>query len=279
MAYDSNGRWQDEDAGVANRIAAITSGSSDFMRQARTAGMQTANRRGLGNSSMAVGAAQGAAIDRAAPIAGQEAQQINQRNLSEQGYREQRGIADLNFRNQTDLDAMRYAAAERESLARSITDLNSQRMSAFAATLNNDKIPAAARADAQRSINDQAADAYARLQQLYGVQVAPGPAPAPSVPGGGMPSANVNWGAYVQSNPDALANWNAIRNTSAGRQFNGDINAFGQFHYSADGARRDLAPFMPTPAPAPAAPIVPTGPAIMFGGGGERNGLGYAVIR
>lgn len=167
MPYNSNGQWQDEDAGVASRIAAITSGSSDFMRQARTAGMQSASRRGLGNSSMAVGAAQGAAIDRAAPIAGQEAGQIHQRNLTEQ-----------NFRNQTDLDAMRYAAAEREMIARGIIDLNSQRMSAFASTLNNDRIPAAARAAAQASINDQERDAYMRLQQLYGVQVSPTPQPA-----------------------------------------------------------------------------------------------------
>ena len=170
MAYNSNGQWQDEDAGVANRIAAITSGSSDFMRQARTAGMQSANRRGLGNSSMAVGAAQGAAIDRAAPIAGQEAGQIHQRNLTEQ-----------NFRNQTDLDGMRYAAAEREMLARGIIDLNSQRMSAFSNTLTNDKIPASVRAAAQQSINDQERDAYTRLQELYGVRVSPMAQPAPPV--------------------------------------------------------------------------------------------------
>jgi hypothetical protein len=173
MAYDSNGRYQEQDAGVASRIAAITSGNSDFMRSARTAGMQSANRRGLGNSSMAVGAAQGAAIDRAAPIAGQEAQQSFQRNLTEQ-----------NFRNQTDLDAMRYSAAEREMIARGIVDLNSQRMSAFASTLNNDKIPAATRAAAQQSINDQERDAYMRLQQLYGVQVGGGPQPVAPLPTG-----------------------------------------------------------------------------------------------
>ncbi len=52
-----------------------------------------------------------------------------------------------------------------------------------------------------------------------------------------------DWGAYVRGNPDALANWNAIRDTSAGAQFNGDIAAFGQYHYDKDGARRDLSPY------------------------------------
>lgn len=53
----------------------------------------------------------------------------------------------------------------------------------------------------------------------------------------------VDWGAYVQGNPDALANWNAVNGTQAGTPFNGDINAFGQYHYNADGSRRDLEQF------------------------------------
>ena len=71
----------------------------------------------------------------------------------------------------------------------------------------------------------------------------------------------VNWGAYVQGNPDALANWNAIKNTSAGLRFKGDINAFGRYHYADDGARRDLAPYMPgytAPAPAGTTPTTTT---------------------
>ncbi len=59
-------------------------------------------------------------------------------------------------------------------------------------------------------------------------------------PGGG---GTTDWAAYVNGNPDALANWNAIKGTSDGAQFNGDIGAFGQYHYGADGSRRDLSPF------------------------------------
>lgn len=53
----------------------------------------------------------------------------------------------------------------------------------------------------------------------------------------------VDWQAYVQGNPDALANWNSVRGTKDDR-FGGDIAKFGEFHYNSDGARRDLAPFM-----------------------------------
>lgn len=63
---------------------------------------------------------------------------------------------------------------------------------------------------------------------------------------GGTPASRggvTDWAAYVNGNPDALANWNAIKGTSDGAQFNGDIGAFGQYHYGADGSRRDLAPY------------------------------------
>lgn len=59
----------------------------------------------------------------------------------------------------------------------------------------------------------------------------------------GGSSAGMDWAAYVNGNPDALANWNAIKGTTDGAQFNGDIGAFGQYHYAKDGSRRGLSPF------------------------------------
>lgn len=177
MAYDSSGKWKPEDDSVANKIASITSGSSNYMRQARTAGMQGANRRGLGNSSMAVGAAQGAAIDRALPIAGQDAQQTHAKNLAEQQHL-----------NDFDRDAARYAAAEREMLARAMTDLSNQRSNSYATIAGNPQIPADARNAVYGSINDQHTAALRYLEQLYGVNLAgqaappPAPAPAPALP-------------------------------------------------------------------------------------------------
>lgn len=79
---------------------------------------------------------------------------------------------------------------------------------------------------------DAGSSALAQQMNLLGL----GGTPAS---GGGV----TDWAAYVNGNSDALANWNAIKNTSAGQQFNGDIASFGQYHYGADGSRRDLAPY------------------------------------
>lgn len=54
--------------------------------------------------------------------------------------------------------------------------------------------------------------------------------------------ATTDWEAYVRANPDALANWNAIRGSQSDT-FGGDIGAFGKYHYDKDGAQRDLSPF------------------------------------
>ena len=69
---------------VEQRLNGILDANSDYIKRARNEGMMVANRRGLQNSSIAAGAAQGAAIDRALPIAQQDAdiaaQKITARN-------------------------------------------------------------------------------------------------------------------------------------------------------------------------------------------------------
>lgn len=160
MAFNSQGVWQQEDAGVANRIASITAGSGSYMRQARASGQRTANRRGLGNSSMSAGASEASAIAAAAPIAAQEAQQIHGHNMAQH----EGGI-------RTDQLGMQLAAAEREMLARAITDMSGQRYNALATTLQNHEIPSAVRSATQRSINDQYQSALNYLQRLYGVRL------------------------------------------------------------------------------------------------------------
>lgn len=193
MAFDDKGIWKQEDAGVANKIAKLTLDNSDYMKAARTSGMQTANRRGLGNSSMAAKASQAAAIDRAAPIASQEAQQIHQHNIAEH----EGGI-------KTDQLGMQLAAAEREAMANAIRDMSSQRFGAISNTLVNDKIPASARSAVQRSIDDQYQSAMNYLQRLYGVQFSDagfpansgGATSAPPIMGGG--GYGLGLGSYYQ---------------------------------------------------------------------------------
>ena len=69
-----------QDQTVEGRLGGILGQESPLMQRAATSGMQFANQRGLLNSSMAAGAAQGAMIDRAMPIAQQDAQQAWQRD-------------------------------------------------------------------------------------------------------------------------------------------------------------------------------------------------------
>ena len=61
------------DALVENRIAGLLNQNNPYMQAARTSGLQTAQARGLLNSSMAGEAAQAAAIKAAFPIASQDA--------------------------------------------------------------------------------------------------------------------------------------------------------------------------------------------------------------
>ena len=57
----------------SNQLNAITDENGAYIQRARNAGLAQANSRGLLNSSMAAGAAQGAAIDAAMPMAMQQA--------------------------------------------------------------------------------------------------------------------------------------------------------------------------------------------------------------
>lgn len=106
----------------ANIAADIMSKDSRLMQAAETRGLQSANRRGLVNSSMAVGASQDAVLDQVVPLASQEAQQrfqdnSDQRNfgfeslLSRQDYEQTGGLAADQFAYERDLERMRIDAA------------------------------------------------------------------------------------------------------------------------------------------------------------------------
>ena len=143
------------------------------MRRARTQGLQSANRRGLANSSMGIGAAENAAISAAAPIASQESSQDN--------------AVGINTAN--------LAAAERERQAALYAQLQGNYSAALTNTLNNHEIPAAARSAVQASLRDQWTGGLQFMQNLYGVNYTPQPAGySPAAPpnysgiGGGYPS-------------------------------------------------------------------------------------------
>lgn len=76
-----------------DRIAARMAGQDNaLMRRAAATGLQTANRRGLGNSSIAVGASQSAVLDQVIPMASQVAQQNFQHNAARDQFGYQRSL-------------------------------------------------------------------------------------------------------------------------------------------------------------------------------------------
>ncbi len=70
---------------VEGRMAGILSRGSPYIESARSRAMQTANRRGLLNTSIAAGEGERAAIESALPIVQQDAGFMQQRNLARQG--------------------------------------------------------------------------------------------------------------------------------------------------------------------------------------------------
>lgn len=76
----------DADSTVEGRLSGLLSQNNPYIERARTEAARTANRRGMLNSSMAAGAAEGAAIDRALPIAQQDARAHLEQQFLNQGY-------------------------------------------------------------------------------------------------------------------------------------------------------------------------------------------------
>jgi hypothetical protein len=66
---------------VQGQVNSILAQDGPLMQRARTLAAQQMSQRGLVNSSMAVGAAQAAMMDRATPIAAQDAQTYGQRSM------------------------------------------------------------------------------------------------------------------------------------------------------------------------------------------------------
>jgi hypothetical protein len=77
-AYAKNYQFDDD---VAKGVQGLIAANSPLMQQANQRGLNTANARGLLNSSIAAGAAQGAVMDRAVPIATATAGFNNAKNL------------------------------------------------------------------------------------------------------------------------------------------------------------------------------------------------------
>lgn len=92
----------------AGQLDQILDSNSPLMQRAAIQGQQYANARGLLNSSMASEAAQGAMIDRATPLAQQDAQTYFQNSQANADRQQQEYMANLNYQNQRGLSEQQY---------------------------------------------------------------------------------------------------------------------------------------------------------------------------
>ena len=105
-----------------------------------------------------------------------------------------------------------------------------------------------------RDLGNTASSAYARLLGINDNQ--PGGYGASSSGGGraGQP----DWMAYLNANPDAMANFQQLQASGRTDSLATDPIAFAQHHYTADGSRRAIPTFAEAPpsGPATGAPVI-----------------------
>jgi hypothetical protein len=137
------------DYSVATKVSEITAKNSPLMQQARTAGVQYANKRGLLNSSLAGEAAQEAVIKTATPIASQDSQQEHALHL-----------AGLNL-----------AANDRDKATAAAVSFENTYASMFQNIASNEALPAAIRDKYIQHIGKLRDSNMALIEMLYGVDL------------------------------------------------------------------------------------------------------------
>lgn len=90
---------------VAGQLHSLLSSGSPYLERAKAGARETANSRGLLNSSMAAGAGEAAAIDAALPIASADANIYNTKSRDNQGYSNTAGQFNAGAKNTSNLQA------------------------------------------------------------------------------------------------------------------------------------------------------------------------------
>jgi len=150
-----------QDTALADEeLARITAKDSPLLQRARADATRYANRRGLQNSSIAAGAAEGAVVDRALPMALQNAQQANQMKQLEAQLGTQ-----VNMFNADQLaEASKLTAQMNTALAQQDANAYNQaatRMAEIKFTAEQQ------RASEQQQYNSQVIDAVSKINEQY----------------------------------------------------------------------------------------------------------------
>lgn len=118
---------------VSTNVNNLTADNSTYMQQAKAAGADYANSRGVQNTSIGAQASQKAAYDAALPIATADATNITQKDLSAQGFAQNQvlqtqqiasteKIAQLSADTQTDIAKLNIDAAAKQQAAQILSN-------------------------------------------------------------------------------------------------------------------------------------------------------------
>jgi hypothetical protein len=119
---------------VAGQLHSILNEDSPVLQQARSRAMDTANSRGLLNTSMAAGAGESAVIDAAMPIASADASVYNANAAANQGYENTASQVNAGAANTSNAAATQAANATQLSAQQSMQDTAMQKLKGEQAT-------------------------------------------------------------------------------------------------------------------------------------------------
>lgn len=108
---------------VIDNVNADLAGNSTYVQAAKSAGADYANQRGVTNSSIGAGAAEGAAINAVTPIATADASNTTQKDLSAQGYAQSTQLQGQQIAGQTAIAQMNIDAAAKQQAAQIVAQL------------------------------------------------------------------------------------------------------------------------------------------------------------
>jgi len=119
-------RGVDKDELVQNQLSSLLNGNSDYIRQARSRGAGQALSRGLMNSSLAAGTAEGAAIEAGMPIAAQDAATFAKTHADNMDAENRALLAQLDA--STQMQVAGQSAATQFSIAQLQAQLDKERL-------------------------------------------------------------------------------------------------------------------------------------------------------
>lgn len=168
MAFNAQGFWTPENDDAGKAVSDVIASGGPLMKQARGLGMMTAGKRGLGNSSIAVGAAQAETMKAATPIGLQSAAQAHEKNLAalnaNNQYKYGTDLAKIENEGAKDRLGMQIASTEKlsaDEIGARMSELNTRIQGDLTLAQQGD---AAAMARLQADLGSRA--------QLQGMQIA-----------------------------------------------------------------------------------------------------------